>query len=67
MLLQGLETGQREAIRVRPQFMLEAKDLPQNNLSQMLESRVNTMLERDRHTRASMQVCTSDGCRLDWG
>jgi hypothetical protein len=54
--LQGLETGQREGIRVRPQAMLEAKDLPHNNLSMLLEQRVNRKLEEDRQARAAQQV-----------
>jgi hypothetical protein len=56
LLLQGLETGQREGIRVRPQAMLEAKDLPPNNLSMLLEARVNRKLEEDRQARALQQV-----------
>jgi hypothetical protein len=36
--------------------MLEAKDLPQNNLSMLLEQRVNRKLEEDRQARAVQQV-----------
>jgi hypothetical protein len=36
--------------------MLEAKDLPQNNLSMLLEARVNRKLEEDRQARAAQQV-----------
>lgn len=36
--------------------MLEAKDLPSNNLSQLLEARINSALEQDRQQRAMMQV-----------
>jgi G:T-mismatch repair DNA endonuclease (very short patch repair protein) len=36
--------------------MLEAKDLPQNNLSMLLEQRVNRKLEEDRQARAAQQV-----------
>jgi hypothetical protein len=64
LLLQGLEQGLREGIRVRPQAMLEAKDLPQNNLSMLLEQRVNRKLEEDRQARAMQQVRHS--CRDDW-
>lgn len=59
---QGLETGQREGIRVRPQAMLEAKDLPPNHLSMLLEQRVNQKLEEDRQRRALQQVRLRNGC-----
>lgn len=53
---QGLVTGQRERITMRPQAMLEAKDLPHNDLSRLLEQRVNQKLEEDRQMRAQQLV-----------
>lgn len=69
-LMLGLETGQREGIRVRPQAMLEAKDLPPNHLSMLLEQRVNQKLEEDRQRRALQQgvapwdVATAEGLTI---
>lgn len=54
-LLQGLRNGSRERINVRPQAMLEGKDLPANNLSNLLEQKVNAALAADRQQRAVMQ------------
>lgn len=60
-VLQGLNTGTRERVQVRPQAMLEAKDLPANNLSKLLEQRVIAAVTADRQARAAMQVGWS-GC-----
>ncbi len=56
----GLKRGQRKAIAVRPQAMLEAKDLPRCDLSDYLENRVAGALERDRSMRAQR-----DGIPID--
>lgn len=54
-LIQGLERGERQRIEMRPQAMLEAKDLPQCNLSMLLEKRVVTALQVERVARAKAQ------------
>lgn len=54
-------TGQRERITVRPQAMLEAKDLPHNDLSRMLEQRVYQKLQEDCYMRAQQLVSS---CRM---
>eukprot|EP00775_Hariotina_reticulata_P012625 gene12625-12755_t len=51
-LMRGLMDGVRDRIMVRPQAMLESKDLPVNNLSSILEQRVYAALEQDRQERA---------------
>ena len=56
----GLKKGQRKAIAVRPQAMLEAKDLPRCDLAAHLEARVEAALSRDAHLRARR-----DGLPLD--
>jgi hypothetical protein len=48
--------GTRERIQTRPQAMLEAKDLPTNKLSALLERRVVDALATDRQQRAVQQV-----------
>lgn len=48
--------GQRQIISVRPQAMLESKDLPHNDLSRLLEQRVYQKLEEDRYLRAGQVV-----------
>eukprot|EP00879_Flechtneria_rotunda_P004691 GHRR01004955.1.p1 GENE.GHRR01004955.1~~GHRR01004955.1.p1 ORF type:complete len:1088 (+),score=359.45 GHRR01004955.1:402-3266(+) len=54
-LMHGLQTGCRERVTVRPQAMLESKDLPQTSLSQILEQRIYTALQQEREQRATMQ------------
>ena len=56
----GLQKGQRQAIAVRPQAMLEAKDLPKCDLSNYLSERLDSVLERDRQERADR-----DGCPIE--
>ena len=56
----GLRKGQRQAIAVRPQAMLEAKDLQKCDLSNYLTERLDSVLERDRMLRAER-----DGCPLE--
>ena len=56
----GLRKGQRQAIAVRPQAMLEAKDLQKCDLSNYLTERLDSLLERDRMLRAER-----DGCPLE--
>ncbi|KAK9824572.1 hypothetical protein WJX72_011411 [[Myrmecia] bisecta] len=51
-LLDGLETGKRRPIQVRPQAMLEARDLPRCELSDFLQARLDASLERERAERA---------------
>lgn len=48
----GLRKSQRKAISVRPQAMLEAKDLPQCDLSNYLSRRISDALDKDRLLRA---------------
>ena len=55
-VLQGLRSGCRDRIQVRPQAMLEAKDLPANHLSSLLEQKVLNALAADRQQRAVQQV-----------
>jgi hypothetical protein len=54
--------GTRKRIQTRPQAMLEAKDLPTNQLSALLERRVMDALAADRQQRAVQQV----GSLLAW-
>lgn len=56
LCLQGLQNNVRERIQLRPQAMLEARDLPTNNLSNLLEQKVASALAADRQARAAMQV-----------
>ena len=49
----GLKKGQRKVIAVRPQAMLEAKDLPRCDLSNHLEARVDAALRQDAQLRAA--------------
>ncbi|BDA47644.1 probable histone acetyltransferase HAC1 [Coccomyxa sp. Obi] len=51
-LLAGLKRGERKAIAVRPQAMLEAKDLQRCDLSDFLEARIAKALDEDRNMRA---------------
>ncbi len=60
----GLRKGQRKAIAVRPQAMLEAKDLPRCDLSEFLEDRVAKALERDLHMRAQRKGIPTDQVRV---
>lgn len=48
----GLERGQRQRITVRPQAMLEARDLPTCDLSNYLEQRLAGALGAERAARA---------------
>ena len=50
----GLHTGRRQPIAVRPQAMLEAKDLPRCDLSDYIEHRLQLALGRDRADRARL-------------
>lgn len=59
LCVQGLHLGTRERILTRPQAMLEAKDLPTNKLSALLEQRVLDALATDRQQRAAQQVGSS--------
>ena len=45
---------------MRPQAMLEAKDLPKCDLSNYLTERLDSVLERDRQQRADR-----DGCPIE--
>lgn len=56
LVLQGLQNNVRERIQLRPQAMLEARDLPTNNLSNLLEQKVQAALAADRQARAAVQV-----------
>ena len=60
----GLKRGQRKAIAVRPQAMLEAKDLPRCDLSEFLEDRLAKALERDLTLRAQRKGMPIDQGRL---
>ncbi len=50
----GLHSGRRQPIAVRPQAMLEAKDLPRCDLSDFIERRLALAVGRDRHERARL-------------
>ncbi|KAG1671872.1 hypothetical protein FOA52_003439 [Chlamydomonas sp. UWO 241] len=51
-LVTGVETGQRQRIEVRPQAMLDAKELPINRLSAFLETHMAGAIEQERRQRA---------------
>eukprot|EP00798_Chlamydomonas_sp_ICE-L_P008174 gene8174-1430_t len=53
-LLEGLESGQRASLEVRPQSMLEAKDLPTCELSNYMEQHLNQALAQERIERAKV-------------
>lgn len=53
----GLEMGIRKPIEVRPQAMLEAKDLPTCELSDFIEERLRSTLAEDRALRAKKANC----------
>ncbi len=55
-LIIGIESGQRRRTEVRPQAMLEARDLPSSKLSDWLTERLNRELENERIRRAAQQV-----------
>jgi len=50
----GLHSGRRQPIAVRPQAMLEAKDLPRCDLSDFIERRLALAVGRDMHERARL-------------
>ncbi|KAK9806697.1 hypothetical protein WJX73_009793 [Symbiochloris irregularis] len=54
-LLHGLKSGHRKAITMRPQAMLEARDLPKNDLSEHLERELARVLHDDHLKRAEQQ------------
>lgn len=56
----GLKRGERKAIAVRPQAMLEAKDLPRCDLSDFLEARIAKALDEDRSMRAQRKGVSID-------
>eukprot|EP00878_Enallax_costatus_P007519 GHUV01007875.1.p1 GENE.GHUV01007875.1~~GHUV01007875.1.p1 ORF type:complete len:926 (+),score=290.96 GHUV01007875.1:200-2779(+) len=66
-LVAGLMNGQREITTVRPQAMLEAKDLPHNNLSRLLEQRMYQKLEEDRYMRAAAVGCNASDMPIPEG
>eukprot|EP00884_Botryococcus_braunii_P009216 jgi/Botrbrau1/18296/Bobra.0179s0026.1 len=51
-LYEGLKAGQRKRVEHRPQAWLEAKDLPQCDLSKYLEGYVADILTKERKNRA---------------
>ncbi|KAG1663398.1 hypothetical protein FOA52_011676 [Chlamydomonas sp. UWO 241] len=51
-LLEGIDTGVRQRIEVRPQSMLDAKELPVTRLSKFLEDHMASAIQHERCTRA---------------
>lgn len=51
----GLVRGERQPIQVRPQAMLEARDLPKCDISDFLQSRIDTALQNELVQRAKEQ------------
>ena len=60
----GLMRGERQPIGVRPQAMLEARDLPRCEISDFLQQRLDSAVAAERVQRAKeqglsiKQVCT---------
>eukprot|EP00955_Chlamydomonas_euryale_P000390 4355-Chlamydomonas_euryale.AAC.1 len=54
-LVRSVETGERQRMTVRPQAMLEARDLPVSNLSRYLEHHLAAALMQERGARAAQQ------------
>ena len=69
-LVLGLDTSQRKRTEVRPQSMLEGKDLPHCSLSRHLEQRMLTSLAKERRARAAAsgkkleEVPTAEGLTI---
>lgn len=51
----GLFRGERQPIQVRPQAMLEARDLPRCDISDFLQDRIDKALQADAILRAKEQ------------
>ena len=51
----GLVRGQRQPIAVRPQAMLEARDLPRCDISDYLQHRIDTAVREEHVARAKEQ------------
>lgn len=51
----GLHAGIRKPLSVRPQSMLEAKDLPRCPLSDSIEEHLHNTIQQDRQIRAEME------------
>lgn len=62
----GLKRGERKAIAVRPQAMLEAKDLQRCDLSDFLEARIAKALDEDRNMRAQRKGVPVDQVIVHW-
>ena len=54
----GLLRREREPIKVRPQAMLEARDLPRCEISDFLQNRIDKALEADLVLRAKERGCS---------
>ena len=54
----GLLRRERQPIQVRPQAMLEARDLPRCHISDFLQSRIDKALEADQILRAKERGCS---------
>lgn len=57
MMFTGLLRREREPIKVRPQAMLEARDLPKCEISDFLQNRIDKALQADLILRAKEQGC----------
>lgn len=57
-LITGLLRRERQPIQVRPQAMLEARDLPKCDISDFLQDRLDKALEADQILRAKEQQCS---------
>lgn len=47
--------GERQPIQVRPQAMLEARDLPKCEISDFLQNRIDTALQNELVQRAKQE------------
>ena len=54
----GLLRRERQPIQVRPQAMLEARDLPRCDISDFLQERIDKALSADQILRAKEQQCS---------
>ena len=59
----GLVRRERKPIQVRPQAMLEARDLPRCDISDFLQSRIDDALSREQIQRAKQEGVSPEQVR----